>query len=328
MYNDYLFVTTSSSGRIENSVMKMFFESVRSMSGVCQVEFLEAERLYPNSNSRAAIKKSRVVLVHSPLVSILPIAIVSRFLGAEVWAFVWDVYPVVIDGKRFDNRITRRLADIAENIALKLCNRVFVPTSDFLKEPRLVNANVLNLWPRSGEEECRLTKRTKSSDTLRILFAGQVNATRGITEALKLLTLKTNGDFQLLIASQNALPEEIAQHPNVVAIGYNSKSDLRKYSASIDFGLVSLAKGLEGPGFPSKTLDYVAMGLPIIYSGPSMKAYLNILYSTDIGVDLQRIEHVDSELASNLRLDYARKRDQFMDMVCINGNEIERIFAL
>lgn len=328
MANDFLFVTTASHGRIENSVMRAFFDCVQSISGQFRVEQIEVKTLYPDATVRAAIKRSLVVVVHSPLVSILPIAILGRLAGAQVWALVWDVYPVVIDGKRFDTRITRRIADIVENTALKLCTRVYVPSSDFLIEPRLAHATVLQLWPRFTEVACVRDQDRMESGTLRVLFAGQLNATRGIHDAIKLLSEKTSGEFKLMIASHNALPDDIARHPSVVALGHCSQRELKEHSATADFGLVSLAQDFEGPGFPSKTLDYVAHGLPVIYFGPPLKSYLDILDQSETGVDLQSVERIDQDLASRLRADFHKKRDRFMDLACINKEQVEQEFFL
>lgn len=328
MDNDFLFVTTTPPGCMENSVMQAFFDCVQLISRQARVEQIEVKTLYPDATVSAAIKRSRVVVVPSPLVSILPIAIASHLAGAQVWAFVWDVYPVVIGGKRFDTRITRYIADIAENTALKLCNRVFVPSADFLKEPRLSHATVMKLWPRFAENVCVRGQNRVKTGILRFLFAGQLNTTRGIRDAFAQLSKKTACDFKLVIASHHALPDDIAKHPNVVALGSCSKSELKKHYATVDFGLVSLAQDFEGPGFPSKTLDYVAQGLPVIYFGPPLKSYLEILESSETGIDLKSVERIDQNLASHLHADFHKKRDRFMDLACINKDEVEQKFLL
>lgn len=326
MDNDFLFVTTAPRGRVESSVMHAFFDCMNSLPGQTRVALIEIDSLIPDANVLAAIRRARTVVVHSPLVSILPIAIVSRLAGAKVWAFVWDTYPVLIGGKRFDTRVKRRIADMVENIALKVCNRIFVPSSDFLREGKLAHATVLNLWPRFASDAIIGKPQRKTSDVLTFLFAGQVNATRGLGKTLDLLSAKTGGNFRLKIASHNELPDDIAEHPNVIALGSCSQSQLKKHYLDADFGLVSLIDEFDGPAFPSKTLEYVEQGLPVAYSGPPLKAYLDILHDSKTGLELQSTELIDQEMAVELRSGFHEKRERFMELACINKDDAIRKF--
>lgn len=328
MDNDFLFVTAASPGRIEAAVMHAVVACVKAMPGQVRVERIEHRTLYPAAAVRAAISRSRIVVVHSPLVAMLPIIILSRLVGAHVLAFVWDTYPVVIGGKRFDRRIIRRIADVAENTALSLCHRIYVPSFDFLMSSRLARATVLQLWPRLSEAAGAHMDSYTPGGVLRIIFAGQINGTRGLRNALTQLCKKVVGEFTLMIASNCKLPDDIAAHPNVVCLGFCSQNELIEHYATADFGLVSLATDFEGPAFPSKTLDYVAHGLPVIYVGPPLHFYLNTLTCSGVGVELNSVEQIDSNLATRLHADFGIKRDRFVKLACIKSEEIEREFSL
>jgi hypothetical protein len=326
--NEFLFLTTAPVGRIENSVMKAFFDCIQSISVQTKIEQIELRTLFPDAAVRAAIKRSRIIVVHSPLVRVMPIIAFSHLVGAKVWAFVWDVYPVLIGGQRFDKRVRRRTADIIENLALKICNRVFVPSFDFLGSPNLTNAIVLRLWPRFDCEAIIDRKDYNETDVLKFFFAGQVNSTRGIDEALKQLSAKTNGNFTLMIASHSSLPDDILKHPNVVAVGGCSPSELKGYCAKADFGLVSLTCQFEGPAFPSKTMEYFAHGLPVVYSGPPLRDYLYILKKSETGLDIQDLDVIDHEVAKMLRSDFHKKRNLFIELACINKEDVARVFCI
>lgn len=321
---DFLFISNAPAGRIEHNVITAFFEIARSAEPKLKVDRIEGKSGYLGRYTLAAIGRSRTVVVHSPLFRTLPAVMLSRLVGADVWALVWDRYPVKVSGRRYDNRLTRKVADVLEQIALKLCTNVFVPSGDFLAEPTFFRASVLRMWPRLVSAR-RSACRRQSSGPLKVIFAGQVNETRGLQEALKLLASKVEGDFRLLIASASTLPSEVYNHPQVVALGHCSAEQLASHYKECDFGLVSLSEGFEGPAFPSKTLEYVAHGLPVIYFGPALTSYVSMLQNSGVGIHLKTVDCVSRDLASGLRKGFDVKRTEFMDFACLDAEEISAL---
>jgi hypothetical protein len=59
------------------------------------------------------------------------------------------------------------------------------------------------------------------------------------------------------------------------------------------FGLVSLNPLMDQPGFPSKTFDYLASGLPVLYFGRALPAYTSAIEKFGIGVDITHAKHID-----------------------------------
>jgi len=325
--NDFLILSSGVDGRIETSVMRALYDIMSAISSDFRVSITRVNGFFPELAVFSEIKRSRVIIIHSPLLLSFVLAIFSRFLGIKVWALVWDKYPVLINGKRFDASLRRRILDVIENISLKMCSRIFVPSADFLNEPRFKSATVIKLWPHLVLEARARYARDKDGNVPIFLFSGQVNSTRGIQDAIQQLRIKTKEKFKLLIASQNAIPYDISNDPNVCILGYCSQASLKKYCALADFGLVSLSSGFQGPAFPSKTLMYVAEGLPVVYHGPQLPFFLHTLKASGVGFDLGGVKYIDRKMSENIRIGYDKKIEIFNALSCISAHEVrEKIF--
>ena len=235
-----------------------------------------------------------IVLVHTPLLLAFFYALMARYWHRKpVVAVVWDRYPVTLRGVRYDQSLRRRILDRIENIVVALCDRILVPSADFLEEPRLAHARIVGLWhpvnppqtgPGSGNAD-------DAGAPLRILFAGQINATRGLAAAVARLDELTGGRFHLKVASSNPLPAELAGHPKIEHLGHLDRAVLREVAAGCDCGLVSLARDFDGPGLPSKSFEYLEAGIPCLYHGKRLGHYLRILEESGAGIDIGADAH-------------------------------------
>ncbi len=200
-----------------------------------------------------SISHSDVIIIHSPFVRSLVQIAFAKLMRKTVVALVWDRYPVIVNGRRYDRRLLRRVADFAEVIALKLADRHLVPSRDFLSDPSFGNAQYVPLW---YPPECYPIDTTSSGlesrNELRILFAGQINETRGVEDSLNDLSRTLPGPFRLLIASHNRITSELLTDDRVSYVGPQSKDALVKLARTCDFGLISLAPGFDLPVFLQK----------------------------------------------------------------------------
>lgn len=246
-----------------------------------QLELLEARgRLFRVALFRA-IASCDTLIVHSPLVSVVFYVVFARLLGKKVLGLVWDHYPVTLGGRRYDPAVRRRLLDFMENLAIAMCTHLLVPSEDFLEADRLARAHVVPFWlpvdpalPANG---------TKNSDMLRVIFAGQVNATRGLEQAYAELHEHFAGSFVLEVASCDPLPEGLSDKDNVKHLGFLGKEELYDVMRQCDCGLVALSPNFDGPGLPSKTWDYLAAGLPCVFIGRSLPYYARALTLSGVG---------------------------------------------
>ncbi len=323
MTNDFLFFSASNRDRVEWRVINGIYECLE----ICKPE-LKCIRfdLTENVISISALKlvlSSRIIVLHSPLFYYFPLAIIGRLCGAEVWALVWDMYPVRLGGKRYDPRVVRRFADLIEIFTLKICNKIYVPTSDFKKYKSLSGARVLRMWPKFNYSPFSLGLDIRTLKPLKIIFSGQVNETRGLAESLEILLRISTVGVRLFIASADIIPAEIKNNPNVINLGYKSSADLNEFYKCCDFGLVSISSQFDGPAFPSKTFDYIANGLPVLYHGPDLSAFKKLLVDCGVGISLDSVDCINHETVKNMLKDFALGRDSLFNLISFTDAEID-----
>lgn len=271
--------------RIEARIMHHIRDELRT-AGVA-TEVLQVGRPSDFLQIRT-LAESDVVVIHSPFLMALVPAFIARYiLGRPLIGIQWDCYPVTLGGQRYDRRTQRKLMDLVEGWVLRQCDQIFVPSADFLGDPRLAQAEVVPLWyPIATGRMASGDPDQEVATDLRVIFAGQVNATRGLTEAVEALDLATDGRFILQVASGDSLPADLADHPRVQCLGFLPPAELQRAILACDCGLVSLARNFDGPGFPSKTFDYLQAGVPCLYHGKALSNYLRVMQDTGVGIDL------------------------------------------
>ena len=247
--------------------------------------------------------KSRIVVSHSPLVYSFMIILFSKALQKRIVVFVWDHYPVTIDGTRFNPRLRRRFLDALENATLRMADLIIVPTMDFLCVPSLKEAIVLPMWYSLPSYALM---RTDVSQPLKLAFAGQINRTRGLNQALQHLDRILTTPIEVHIFSRDTLPDQIFSNLQVFHYTSIEKSLLSQKLRECDFGLISLHPLLDGPGFPSKTYDYLQASLPVLYFGKPLPAFEELIVDCEIGQSITTLERFDPK-------EFLDKRENFFE---------------
>lgn len=285
-------VVAASPDRVEGRIMK-HIEDCAERHGIAVVS-IDPVAFGKYWSYIKCVMVADVILAHSPLLLCFPFVLVARLFRTSVISLVWDVYPVTLGGKRYDRRLTRKLCDFIEHATLSLSRAVVVPSKDFLTEPQLKRAEFVGLWHpleksvdniggggASGERWL-----SPGDETIQVLFAGQINETRGLPEAVSRLEAVTGGKFHLRVASSDPLPAALSDRANIEHLGYLDRRSLRDVAASCDCGLVSLAESLDGPGLPSKSFEYLEAGIPCIYTGKRLSHYLDVLERSGAGISI------------------------------------------
>lgn len=272
------------------------------------VDLLDTSRSLLRCAHLTSIRRCDVLIVHTPL-AYAPLHVLwARMLRKPVVSLVWDIYPVKLGGQRYDKRVRRRLIDWLENGVIALSTHLFVPSRDFLVVPRLARAHVMMFWhtlelnPNRDQETVSLSapEAAETGRSIRVIFAGQANATRGLPAAYAALKAQLGKALTLVVASPNPLPDELQGEPAIVHLGNLDRPALRAEMAKCDVGLVALAMTFDGPGFPSKTYEYLAAGLPCIYFGKRLDHYTNALIQSGAGVVIG-VDAANALSPSNLR---------------------------
>lgn len=266
------------------------------------------------------VLRNDVVVIHSALSLSLATVVVARLLRRPVVAFVWDLYP---QSTRIAGNITHpwllRLFAWMESLGYRLATTIAVPSKDYVPALAAFSDKVVvrPLWPTQRLAPAALP--TTSQSILRLGFAGQINAIRGMESTIDMVVEALSGAaVELHVFGRDALPARLADRVDgdprlqVTEHGFLHPDALASELASLDLGWVCLDEGFDLPAFPSKTWTYLAAGLPILYTGPEMPGLEEWLATNGFGVCLRRGNDLALTDVSALRSQLVERRDAYV----------------
>ena len=245
-------------------------------------------------NSWRSLAGADVLVVHSAVALSLPLILMARLRGRRVVAFVWDVYPA---STKAAGRLTHAgllaLYAMAEVAATSLASRCLVPSRDYLPlvAKRTRRVEVYPLWPTlRGPQE--IIPGPALAGTLRIGFAGQINGARGVVDAVRDVLSWAPADLNVAVEvfSGDPLPpglQELERAEGRLTVqhrGFLDADALVSALALLHFGLVTISRDFDLPAYPSKSMAYLAAGLPVLYSGRALPAFQEELVGARIGL--------------------------------------------
>ena len=122
------------------------------------------------------------------------------------------------------------------------------------------------------------------------LFGGQIAEGRGIDEILQAARLAADADSRLFFAFVGRGPleglvrDEIAEgRGNLALVPALPREDYLEVVGACDIGIVCTVRGVDVPTFPSKTLDYLQAGLPVVASVEASTDYGAFIESAGFG---------------------------------------------
>ena len=154
------------------------------------------------------------------------------------------------------------------------------------------------LWGEIAPPSARpkeVTRRDYGLPTDRkiLVFGGQITQGRGVEEMLAVATLaqEARPDLAFLLIGEGRLVELVEEH---IAAGGNNvmyrrripRTDYLSLIAACDFGIVCTVAGVESSSFPSKTIDYLRAGLPIVAAVEQDSDYREFLRRWNIGISI------------------------------------------
>ena len=245
------------------------------------------------------VKKADIVIAHSVLTMSFPYIVFSFFLKKKMISFVWDIYPSdKIEPsllKFFSNSIFRK----TEFLCYRLSTKVLVPSLDYI-EPRLKGLEdcieVVRIWPSSDKDVLNSSENVDSGSSIndvseiKIVFMGQIHPTRGLGSSIEKILSKFELDIELNIYTSSAIPagivDMVARNPRLKLVnhGFVDRHTLEEELCDYDFGLVCLSHDFMMPAYPSKLVNYVSLGLPVIYDGPHYDALVSDIVNFGLGV--------------------------------------------
>lgn len=138
---------------------------------------------------------------------------------------------------------------------------------------------LLPLWGSVDSEPEKTSRheiRTKyglSNEDFILIFGGNLGKPQKIDNIIKLAKACVDDpDIKFLIIGKGSEADRIKKIiqtnniNNIVFISYIPREDYEAITRSSDIGLVSLDERFTVPNFPSKTIDYIRFGLPVLAS--------------------------------------------------------------
>ncbi|MBM0171289.1 glycosyltransferase family 4 protein [Altererythrobacter sp. C41] len=135
----------------------------------------------------------------------------------------------------------------------------------------------------------RVASPPRDDGKIQLIFAGNLGNFQGleaVVEAMRLIEADCPKLEFLLMGEGKALPrlqKRAADLSNVRILPHLPYEEARRVIADADIGLVSVESGIQRYAFPSKTLTYLELGLPILTIVDTASELANMVTSKGLG---------------------------------------------
>ena len=235
---------------------------------------------------RKHVKKCDLLIANTPCVTILGM---SRFFrkiyNAKSYLVCWDFFPYYLkDLGAIRNKYFFGFFRQLEQMMYKDFDRIGCMTdgnAQFLFDnfPSVDRGRVeiLPLWAKIKQVEpidkaaIRLRYNLPSKSFIAV-YGGAMSIVQELENILELAALYSAGEVTFLFigrGTERVRLEELASArglENVKFIDYVPRDEYQNVVQACDVGLISLSRKLTVPSFPSKSLDYFKVSLPVVAS--------------------------------------------------------------
>ena len=255
--------------------------------------------------------------IHASQILLLPNARTARKLFIQ-----WDFFPIHHwEIGMFRGRALFRISRWIEESLIKRFTWIghMSPRNiSFFREnyPRCAELDqlIIPIWgieplPALAPDERKKTRAAYGlpSDKIIAVFGGQLSRGRGLDNILALAkrAQAEMSSVHFVIIGQGKLKDWLARqvesgiHANVTLMDRIAKDRYQSFLASCDIGIVSTEGGTSVPSFPSKSIDYMRNGLPMLISTEASSDFPQIMESAGAGLASVAGDH--EMLWSNLK---------------------------
>jgi glycosyltransferase involved in cell wall biosynthesis len=223
---------------------------------------------------------------------------------SRVYAYITDFFPYhqAAGGLVPDGWISR-VGLWLETFLMRRCDVVACMSPagvTYLREHYKLSRNqetpVLRLWgnidlpPQTNRDDVRRL-HSLPLDRPVVIFGGQIIEGRGIEGVLAAAALarQSRPDLLFLFIGQGRLEPMIradiaAGATNVILMAPSPRDEYLALAGACDIGLVSTTADTGVPTFPSKTIDYIKAGLPVVASVETTTDYRDFVCENGFGV--------------------------------------------
>ena len=205
----------------------------------------------------------------------------ARLLGARFVYHFQDIYPELQThaGNWRSGGLLDRLVGAVDRANVRAARAAIVLSEDMAdtvaargvgrEKLRVINNFMIDSFADDGAPDIAPDLR-KADGRIRVIFAGNIGRFQGleaVVEAARLLAA-VRDDVEFLMLGEGAALEGLRRRaeglPNVRFAGHLPFDRARPVIESADLGLVSLQPGIFRTAYPSKTLTYLGLGVPVL----------------------------------------------------------------
>lgn len=264
---------------------------------------LSARHIGREVRRRISLAEFKAIIVWTPAIAFAPV--VRRAARAGVnrrILFIWDFFPDHhAEIGRLPHGPVRWLARRLEESLLRTFTTIFctLPANrDYLRQRfRLApcqQVRVAPVWTKleaaGSVDRARVRARySLPAHALVAVFGGQLTAGRGIDQILEAAVLADRRDSSLTFLfvgdgpRAKSLAELAPSRPNVLHLPTMPAADYRELLGACDVGMVATVPGVTSHSMPSKTLDYLKAGLPVVAAVEPGNEFAGLIEQRDVG---------------------------------------------
>lgn len=260
-----------------------------------------------------------VFIAYSPLTALwLPVWLLTRGTKVRRYLVQWDFFP---DAQQQDGALkSAKIARVLRWLENWLMNRFTVigcmsPLNiEYMKNNYRIKNNIevkhLPIWTSCPKYKIVSREIVRHKYGLPIdkpifVFGGQFVTGRGIEEILAASEICSQGgeEFLVLFIGKGPLVECITEvvsrgASNIIILNNIPRREYLTLLSACDVGLVSTLR-VAVPTFPSKSLDYIQVGLPILASVDPRSDFGDFIENNEIGIQVPAGNYL--ELAGGMR---------------------------
>ncbi len=247
-------------------------------------------------------KNENVLIVTNPAPQLLIFALISKLTKRRITVLVHDVFPentipakIIKNSKSLYYVSLKKIFDYAYSqfdtlIVLGRDMKLILNKKNISsKKIKVIEnwADVDNIYPLEPiNSPC---EKWDISNKVVFLFAGNLGRVQALEELFLVIKKVTNPLIHFVFLGDGALKENLISYKEInhlknITIGSSfPRSEQCIILNSCHVGMVTLAKGMEGLGVPSKSYNILAAGKPILYFGDENSEISLVIKENNVG---------------------------------------------
>lgn len=253
--------------------------------------------------SKYIFKRHDLVIGFSPCVSSWFLILLSKIFSKKSLLIYWDFFPIhQVEINLIKGKTKEKALKIFEKVLVNLFDYVGCMSPKnckFLEEyfgVRSKKSFELPIWSEDLPPTLNFDKTESefpyiNDESIYFIFGGQIDYGRGvecILEAARLAHEKNNKVKTIVIGRGRFTDKVIAEANNegsgVIYSDHISRESYLKLVSFCRAGIIATVPNVSVPTYPSKSLDYMKLGLPVIASIESTTDFGEIIQNSDAGL--------------------------------------------